>query len=536
MPVAAPRTVGGLRIDLDALERLEPEAQDRVRGELETLERSVRENPLLLYNNPAFGRVHARQMEFHRPPFPGVRAFFGGNRSGKTTAAVCDTLIQVLPDELVPEHLAAFKRWSPPVKVRVVTPDLTNTLDGVIHEAIRQWCPRSGLKGRSFDRAWDKVQRMLRFEGGSWIQFNSSEQEREKLGGVALHRVVYDEEPRLEVRNECAMRLVDYDGEEIFALTPFTGMAWLYDQLYEPWELAVSDSSPREAEERLGMRVVVVDMDDNPHLSESGKARQLAKYSGPEREARKSGKFVSFSGLIYPRGPEVVPPVDRIPPGAEVFRGIDPGWRHMLAVVYCYLDFDDMLVVFDEVALRGATVKEAAVEMRKRDLRWGHRAESGHVTPLQVNWTVIDPASRNKNAQTGRSDQAEFADHGVFTIPGQNAVSAGINRVRERLDARRLQVTVNCPELLGQFRRYRWVRDTGRTEHESREQPVKKDDHLLDALRYVVMQRPLKPERPRVEEDLTVQQRMLKRHMERVSRLGKRSKVLTSGYGPGQFS
>src|SRR6516162_6188979 len=168
------------------------------------------------------------------------------------------------------------------------------------------------------------------------------------------------------------------------------------------------------------MRVVVVDMDDNPHLSESGKARQLAKYSGPEREARKSGKFVSFSGLIYPRGPEVVPPVDRIPPGAEVFRGIDPGWRHMLAVVYCYLDFDDMLVVFDEVALRGATVKEAADEMRKRDLRWGERRTESSVIPLSVNWSVIDPASRNKNAQTGRSDQQEFADHGIYTIAGQN--------------------------------------------------------------------------------------------------------------------
>jgi phage terminase large subunit-like protein len=522
---------GGLGIDLDRLEQLSPEQQEQVRLQLEALEKALKENPLLKYNNPLFGVTHAKQLAFHSPPFPAIRAFFGGNRSGKTTAAILDTVIQVIPRDLVPEHLQSFKRWDPerdgPIKVRVVTPDLTSTLDGVIHEKIRDWCPKAAYKGKSFDRAWDKVQRVLRFECGSWIQFNSSEQDREKLGGVALHRVVYDEEPRLEVRNECAMRLVDYDGEEIFALTPFSGMSWLFDQIYEPWELGRLKEPDA--------RVVVVDMDDNPHLSEAGKARQLAKYSGPEREARKSGKFVQFSGLIYPTHPEVIPQIDRVPSGAEVFRGIDPGWRHMLAVVYCYLDYEDELVVFDEIALRGATVKEAADEMRRRDLRWGYRKDSGVVIPLSVNWTVIDPAARNKNVQTGRSDQAEFADHGIYTVPGQNAISAGLNRVRERIDARKLIVCANCVELQSQFRRYRWVKDTGRTEHEPRETPVKKDDHLLDALRYVCMQRPLAPVKPPEPVHETRAQLMLRRHMERVAKLGKR-KVLSSGYGPGQFS
>jgi phage terminase large subunit-like protein len=529
-------SAGGLRIDLDRLEQLSAVQQEAVREQLEVLELAFRENPLLKYNNPALGVTHSKQIEFHSPPFPAIRAFFGGNRSGKTTAAILDTIVQVIPDDLVPDHLKPFKRWSPPVKVRVVTPDLTSTLDGVIHEKIREWTPKAAFRNKSFDGAWDKVQRILRFECGSWIQFNSSEQDREKLGGVALHRVVYDEEPRQEVRNECAMRLVDYDGEEIFALTPFSGMSWLYDQIYEPWELALEKCSREEAEERLEMRVLTVDMDDNPHLSEAGKARQLRKYSGPEREARKSGRFVQFSGRIYPQLPEVIPEIARVPPGAEVFRGIDPGWRHMLAVVYCYLSFDDELCVFDEIALRGATVKEACDEIARRDLKWGWRKDNGAVVPLSVNWTVIDPSSRNRNAQTGRSDQQEFADHGVYTVPGQNAVSAGINRVKERIDARKLLVTANCSELQSQFKRYRWVRDTGRGEHESKAEPVKKDDHLLDALRYVCMQRPLAPSRPKVPVDESVHQRMLRRHFERISKLGRRSKVLTSGYGPGQFT
>jgi phage terminase large subunit len=83
----------------------------------------------------------------------------------------------------------------------------------------------------------------------------------------------------------------------------------------------------------------------------------------------------------------------------------------------------------------------------------------------------------------------EFTDHGIVTILGQNSVTAGINRVKERLQANRLLVTANCQTLIDQFRKYRWATPT-RTEDDSKEKPVKTDDHLLDALRYVVASRP----------------------------------------------
>lgn len=479
-------SLAGLRIDPEALAALPPREREEAAQNLLALEEEYKRNPLLGY------RPHSKQLVFHAPAadgsFPPLRAFFGGNRSGKTTAAVLDTIIQCCPLELLPERLRPYKRWFGQFKCRVVTPDLTSTMDGVIHEKIREWCPREILKGGSFDRAFDKVQRVLRFKDPDvWIQFNSSEQDREKLGGVALHRVVYDEEPRLDVRKECLTRLIDFAGEEIFALTPFSGMAWLFDEVYDPWERG-------ELDERDG-RVVVVDMDDNPHLSETGKARALAQYSGPEREARKSGRFVSFSGLIYPMFTEdrhVIPALHRLPPNVEVFRSVDPGYRHMCAVGYYYLDGDDELVKFDELSLKQATVKQVCDAMGKLDAKWGDKKDE-RIFPLQPNWTVIDPASKNRNNQTGRSDQQEFYDNGVMTIPGQNAVGAGINRVKERLDAGKFKITANCQTTIAQYRRYRWVMDTGRGEDEAREKPVKKDDHHCDADRYVVMQRPLGP-------------------------------------------
>lgn len=437
------------------------------------------------------------------------------HNSGKTTATMVDTIIQLVDLELVPAHLLPFRRWGLSeverwFHCRVVTPDLTGTLSGVVHQKFRDWCPASQLKGGSFDRAYNKVDRVLSFKNGNWVQFMSNDQDADKFGGAALHRIVYDEEPREDIRKESLTRLIDYDGEELFGMTPLHGMSWVFDEVYEPWERG----------ELQGGRVVVVDMDDNPHLSESGKARALSAYSGEERQARKSGRFVSFAGLIYSSfstSVHVCPEFDVLPRGVEIFAGIDPGIRHMCAVVFCFLDLKDELVVFDEIALQGRTIREVCQEIKRKCLQWGTTLDDGRVESLHPNWFVIDPASRNKSGQTGRSDQQEFSDNGVITIPGQNDVIAGINRTRERLDAGRLKIAANCVELRGEFKRYRWSKDSARSEDGAREKPVKKDDHLLDALRYVVMQRPLKPSELVLPASATMKDRLMRHRLRKLS-------------------
>src|ERR1035437_10934353 len=66
-----------LGIDLDALAALSEHDRELAEQELLEIERAFRANPLLGYE------PHAKQIEVHSPPFPPLRAFFGGNRSGK---------------------------------------------------------------------------------------------------------------------------------------------------------------------------------------------------------------------------------------------------------------------------------------------------------------------------------------------------------------------------------------------------------------------------------------------------------------------
>ena len=495
-----------LGVDAAVLAGLGEDERRLVLGELREVDRAFRANPLLGYV------PHVKQARFHSAVGLPLRAFFGGNRSGKTTCGVVDGLVQSVDASWVPEHLRLYRRFEPPFFCRVVTPDLSGTLEGVLLQKVREWCPAGQLRGGSFDRAYDKVLRVLHFENGGWWQFNSNDQELNKLGGAALHRVMYDEEPREDVRRECLMRTLDYGGDEVFCMTPLMGLSWTFEEVYEPWRLGRLPAGS----------VTISDMEENPHLDPGEIERVLAGLSAEEREARKSGRFVHFEGLVFPEfgSRHVVPDWDVLPEG-DVFVGIDPGVRHPAGVVFCHVGGDGVLTVFDEINVSSHTVRDVCRLILEKLERWG----------VWPRWFVIDPAARNKNHQTGRSDQQEYADHGVVCVPGQNAVTAGINRVKERLQADPPMLVVNarCRELRRQFERYRWSRPK-RVEGDPKEAPVKTMDDLLDPLRYVCAARPLRPERERAGVPLSLRDR-LTRHMLDQQGLG----VPEHPSGPGIF-
>jgi phage terminase large subunit-like protein len=483
-----------LKIDAEAIAKLPPERQEEVGKLLEAYEQKLKANPLLGYE------PHPKQVEFHKS-HSSLKCFFGGNRSGKTTAGILDDLIQAVDRDCLPEHLASYKRWEPPFHCRIVVPDFTSTMEGVIFQKLREWSPKDQLVGDRFDKAYEKTLRKLHFKNGSTFDFLTFEQDLDKFGGAAKHRIHYDEEPPRNIRRESMMRLIDFGGDELLTMTPLQGMSWTFDEIWEPWvKRQLVDST-----------IVLVDMDDNPHLDANTKRRALAGLSKEERQARKSGRFVHFAGMIYEefsRSAHVIPERDPgVPADARVYVGIDPGMRHMAAVIWAYLTPEDTMVVFDELALQGHTVKQVCEAIKLVNHK--HSNEKG---PLLPNWYVIDPSARNIMHQTGRSDQMEFTDNGIVTILGQNAVTAGINRVKERLQTHRLLITANCQNLIDEFRKYRWS-SPSRAQDDPKEKPVKVDDHLLDALRYVVASRPITPLPEEEESQLTPMEAAMRRDM-----------------------
>lgn len=465
-----------MELDPENLEHLSPEQREKALLILETLKGAKLQNPLLFYNNPEIAeligsRVHHKQLEFHSFD-TSIKAFFGGNQSGKTTAGLVDDLIQALDDKDLPEHLLKYKVWNPPFYCRILAPDFVDATEKVIFPKLKELIPAHTLVGGSWKTAYNKQLRHLMFKNGSVFTFMTYEQDPFKMGGATLHRIHYDEEPPHEHRKENIMRLVRYDGDEIFTMTPLKGLTWTYDEIWE------------HKDEDDDISVVEVDIDDNPWITQDAKERVLGAYSDEELQFRKSGKFIHIAGMIYsefdPR--EHVIPWRTPNPNSNIIVGIDPGLGSRCAVVWVSLDSEDRMVVFDEIYVKGAIVSDVAGQIHKINTEFD-------IKPI---YNVIDPAARDRHHQTGRSDQMEYADHGIYTIAGQNAVRPGINAVKERLQSGKLYIADNCVNIIKEMKNYRW-REPPKS-GEDKEKPIKKDDHLLDALRYVVMSRPYLPE------------------------------------------
>lgn len=463
-------------IDEAKLELLPARRRDQVLGALRELDLIQAQNPL------ASHFPHLKQVIFYRFGTP-VKVFLGGNQSGKTTAGLANDLIQALDRDMLPEHLRPYKQFEPPFLCRIMAPSMP-VLETVLYTKLLEMLPQAAIAGGSWGAGYDRQTRVLHFNNGSKFFFNTYEQETSKLGGASLDRVHYDEEPPLEHRVEGRIRVMARRGDEVFTMTPTEGLTWAYDQLWKEVETNQVAESVYISKE---IGVVTVDMDDNPALADEAKDLALQGLSKEQRQARKEGRFVALHGRIYEefrRERHLIPEMDPgdLPEHKNVVVGIDPGIRNQAAVVWLYLSEGEEMVVFDEGYYEGYTAGRVAQEIHRRNAYW-------RITPI---YYVIDPAARNKEHITGRSVQMEYADHGIVAIAGQNSVPAGINRVKERLEREKLHIADNCSNLLDELEKYRW-RSPPRSGEDGKVAPVKKDDHLLDALRYAVMSRPYLP-------------------------------------------
>jgi phage terminase large subunit-like protein len=492
------------RVNAAALEGLSPAERKEAEKLLAELQAKYEANPLLRYE------PHEKQKEFHRARTY-IKAFLGGNRSGKTTAGIVDDLIQAVDEDCLPDNLRPYKKFQPPFHCRIVCPS-EKIMESIVFQKLREWTPKDQYVGGEWGKAFSKSQRILTFKNGSYFDFLTYEQDVDKHGGAAKHRIHYDEVPPQDIWNEGKMRLADYEGADaIFTMTPLDGLNWAYDELWVPWE---------KKKLKDGF-IVTVDIDDNPYLSPNQRDKALEGYSQAELQARKKGRFVHFAGMIYPefdRNQHVIPETP-IPEGAYVYCGIDPGMRVMAAVIWVYVETSGRIVVFDELGIQGETVEGVAKRIHLINAKHGTKPDpqtEGQALPIKPRAYVIDPSARNIEHITGRSVQREYVDHGIYTVLAQNNVPAGINRVKERIENGKLVIMANCQGLIDEFRKYRW-KTPGRSEDDPKEKPVKQDDHLLDALRYVVMHRPYGPELITEPEESQLQ-RLLKEDRDGLSR------------------
>ena len=411
-----------------------------------------------------------------------IVAAFAGNRFGKTTSLVVRSLIECVDRESLPRSLQGYKKWDSSnaprgTHVRIVCPSFA-LLDANLIDAYRRWAPADQLVGGSFDKAYKGAPtRRLSFVNGSFIEFMVYEQDLDKFGGTARHVVGYDEPPPEDIRGECLMRLADYGGYEMFAVTPLkVNTGWLRKKIYK-------------RREHPDVTVIRGSIHDNPLLDKATVDAALNEGSDLLRRAREFGDFVDMGGLIFPEFEACkVPKTDaRLTPktvrGLEHVVGIDPGVRNC-GIVFCGFDGENRMLAFDELLLQDATPEQYVEEIDGVLARWG-------IPRSRVSF-VIDPAARQRAQVNAETVESALGRLGVYCIHGQNNVDAGVQQLRDRMrdreGGRRFHVSEECRVLRDQADEYAAEdRDDGQFV------VIKKNDHALDALRYVAMYSPFYP-------------------------------------------
>jgi hypothetical protein len=532
-------------IDLEALEALPDAEREQAHSDLRAFREMVEANPLWAFlphrgeqeyrethGIPLTGSESRGQVEFLELTPKGVflGAVVAGNRFGKTHINIVDALIQTLPYELVPPWLHSYKVLDPArreVLIRFIGPDLDRWLERAVLRKLQDLVPKPALQGGKFfgkGGAWNGRTHALTFADGSSWDFLTHDMELDAFASVELDRACFDEEPTgiagERIYDETIRGLADREGDIRFTLTPVEGIGWLFT------ELSDENGDPRQDAETW---VIQGDIDHNPHLTEKGKAPLLKRWEkSGEIDQRKRGLWKHREGLIFPeyqrrietgplddavgghlrtdrelrdgrdesdsasRGERAAPVDERGNWRVPVFEAIDPGINadHPFALVVAFLNTaetdpygrHDVLEVFHAFKTPD-TVAAAWAE---------HIFELRAALGYQPQFTVIDPSAKNRNPETGRKLQEALRREGIHTVLGQNDRALTYAEIRSRLVDHRLRVWTTADRTLGdELVNYRWKRASGRTEDVARPEPVKRNDDLIDALRYMVIRIPV---------------------------------------------
>ncbi|TBO59885.1 PBSX family phage terminase large subunit [Streptomyces kasugaensis] len=211
---------------------------------------------------------------------------------------------------------------------------------------------------------------------------------------------------------------------------------------------------------------------DNPSLSEAYVASLAKEFTGLWRRRMILGEWVVAQGAIYDSYDEQRHVVDELPPMRRYWVGVDYGTSNPFSALLLGAGEDDRLYVVSEwrhdarAAHRQMT--DAAYSRAVRD--W--LAKQG----AEPEWTFIDPSAASYSTQL-------WADGHPGVTRAVNDVLDGIRSVSVALDSDLLRIHRSCAGLLAELPNYVWSEEAAAR---GEDRPVKKDDHSVDALRYVI--------------------------------------------------
>lgn len=338
----------------------------------------------------------------------------------------------------------------------------------------------------------NEVELSITLKNGSIIELKGAENP-DALRGIKLRGLVIDE--IASIRNwdwlwQEVLRptLTDYSAPALFISTPKG-----YNHFYELYETGQKEGDYKS------WRFTSY---DNPFIP-SSEIDIAKKEAGQDVFSQEyMAEFTRFTGLVYKEfNPDThVHLFDHTKnQHGDYYFGMDFAVRGWTAMIAGYIKPDGHIYLLDEYKVQGETAQVHAPQMIDMlNLYADFDKYEGYA----------DPAGFAQNQQGMRKNQSmvwsladEYFDFDFPIVKANNQVVAGINFVRQLFSEGKIHIHPRCVKLIEEIQQYQW-KDQPVTQigvHSEPEEVRKINDHLVDALRYMLYSKPTAPEEQEIQ-------------------------------------
>lgn len=424
-----------------------------------------------------------------------ILGVLGGNRSGKSEIGAAITAAWALgkdyfKDEPAWEWVQHLPIPDPPNTIWVVGLDFPTVRDVLWREKLRFGKDHPGFipsDNEAVTKTNDSDYQIF-FANGSQITCKSADSGREKFQGASVDLVWIDEEPEVEIFDECYQRTVDCAGKILITLTPLVDIS---SGTRTPWVFDLFETFKRG--EQKDIAFVNLSVLDNPYVPETEKLKLKEKWAGhPEEGARLYGDFVQRSGLVYPmwdaKKHVLKRPLGGLPKGWRRIACIDPAATGTTAVLWCAISPSGDLHFYREYYQSNLVVSEHA-----RNILVANQGD-----PIDI-WLIDPKWGTQRNAETHRTNAQLYKDAGIPVRLAQVGEDYGLNASREYLNATAVGSTGHPKAYFyDDLKNFKWEMShyvwdffgQGDNKGLSKDKPRKRNDHLMNTFQYICAMHP----------------------------------------------